>query len=571
MNGLGSQPTGVYNPVNIKGIAEEVTRQKGGLSPCGNSWLTRFLDPCGPECTNLDLLKVPDGAVPMSVVGQYRFIDTIYPPFASRSEVDTTGKNYSMLVLCPPRLREMGVILVNRLAQEFGDVNIQDFISNYNSIPEDAGIFPDWLPCSRLVEVGGETVPLQYFTRISTGALQNLATPSDVGISADVSQFRFTTSGIDLRHNTPALFNQATAVIGQFNTNISHPSGKSGDETIRFSVTHRIVNDNQQPLVNLAISCTASGILVPGEDLKEVYMATDGLVYRKGDLTSVVTYPITGDFGLHREDGDIFAVIGDGIAITENTGGFVVYRNTTTGAEHRLFNYPGFVWRNQTSEGGHTYNSKLFFNSNIHPEVADTVGQTTNVVALPPVTQQDLAQADPEVGVQLFKEMNGFDVPQRVFQPVFNMTAAASYGRLLYATSKTPPSSLEVPTGIRDTVDANFSTAVANIQSVPYAAAPMLTIFRSVEFVPTENSIFGPFCTRSPPVDSFAMQTARTVCGIEPHSYPLGGNSAKGIIGTLLGALTQLPLSLLNQSVIDSTIRKACENNKPRKQRLTVL
>lgn len=542
-----------FSPVNVKAFTDSIMNTCSGLTPCGEAWLSKFIDPCGQEQVNKDLLRIPDGGIPESAIGQYRYTDTIVPPFADRAQVDLTGRNYSMLVLTPPMLRTMAIVLVNRFSEEFGDVNIRDLISQFNITTFDSSIYPNWVACPLQVDVGGSLVSKQYFTTLSTEALRNLEAPNSTGISKDIGQYRFTTHGTVILHNTPTLFNQATVVCGQFNTNVSSKTIDTigGDLPIVLTVTR-----SAQTNFLYSIETTNNNIIVGG-------VTTDGTTIISGP-----TPPYTATNRVVQSDGTTILNVGDTYDYNRQVTVLdqLFLRNFTTGQQFVIFPFPGIGTDSHVQS-----NRWLYIPTGLDAPNLDFISNY-NQLQLPPLTQALIAQADPRNEVQLFKEQGGVYLPGLVFQPVFNMQEASAYGPVILNSSTITELGLLLPvsTTPRDSFDRNYSTGVINIQSIPYAASPMFKIFRTIEVVPTENSLFGPFCFETPDKDGKSICVAREIMVRSSHGYPAGFSILGGLFDRIKRILFSLPDHAANPEVLVRIVEQIMEglslSNKPKRR-----
>ena len=476
-------------------------------------FILQYLDP-NDEHLATHMYKVPDGALSMSGLLQYRFFDTVFPPFTNRSEVNLEGRNYSMLVLVLPLFRSLGCVLVHRTGQEFGPAVMQSFIRAILQLPDDPDLyyFPEWLTTDLYDEEDGE--PLLYFTFLATPALRALQPPNDLGISASISQYRICGQGITLGENAPSLFNQGTTEAAQFNLNISTPTALDTNGGLPFLYLNFSV-----ARVNGVATFTATS---NNPTVFPPYLLN----------TAFPSQTRTSDHTFIAESGTTIVSVGDEYRI-ELRNNAVILQNVT---DSSLFLTLGpFGPSNHTAY----FQSRIYYDRIENDPIIPVTNTNIHQIALPPTTQAALAQADILSKESMFKDRNGVYMPIRTWQPVFSLQEAANFGRMYFANRSTTATDIYGTNGgLLDSSDLNFGIGVINCQAVPYAAAPLIKIYRAVEIVPGEDSVYAPIITGCPPACQEAIDIAHAATATEPHAYSGDDNG----IGLLFGKLvTKLP------------------------------
>jgi len=309
------------------------------------------------------------------------------------------------------------------------------------------------------------------------------------------------------------LFNQGTAVVGWFNANVSS-RGASEDTLTGFNAFYLTFN---YTLGNITISVGApAGGIIP-------ILGSFGFT---GDLPS----PEFESEAEVRGAAGVFTVSVGDVCQYIQVGNIVLLRNITINQELRLF-----------ETGLNAQQSfRLYYN---HPETPDdttnigTFDSNVLVVSLPPITQADIMQANPDAVQSLMKDHGGFYTANGVFEPIWGMTEANAYSKVVFSVPGFDVSkAINQNEGWHDSVDINFGITVSNMQSIPYAAAPLLKIMRDDQQVPSQNSLIGLYATACPPADDVSMMVAKAIKMALPHALPVTANG----LGTLFGAVCQI-------------------------------
>lgn len=484
------------------------------------------LDPCGEHQIARQCTKVPDGAVPFSAVLRYIMLVNVFPPFADPEVLDVTGRNWSCLFLLIPTVRFGAIALSHAKNREFNKTTMSYFYKSWNSnltLGQPNTVYPNW--------VSTVDDPDFYYTLLQYSAFDGLEPPSELGISQEIAQFRFTGWGATIAHNTPDLFNQGVVACGQFNANVSlHSVDHSGSQVDVF--------------MNVSGTGGNAAILVFSPAL--------------GGFPETTTIPVPGSTAVYTATETIFFGATQVAAPGEQ---FVIFTSGFPGAT--------FTFQNQTL----TINTQLFtgfqptqsrtVQFRFVPVDVDDIKPTEGgfqVLAIPPVTLTQIAQANPGVEEQLLKECGGIYMPQRLFQPVFNMTEASARSRLLLADSQTTlTDSLDQIGGLPETVDRNYGIGVINMQSLPYSMAPYLKMVRFMEIVPTESSVYGPVADRTPAVDTTFLPIIKGFANVEPMAYPKSYNGLGLLFQEITDLVGKLPKIIQVVGGVSEAVAKAID------------
>jgi len=477
-----------------------------------------YTDPCGEHTHSTDAARVPDGATQSSVGGFFRYTDSIKFPWQSDGETDLTGKTYSMLYLGLPILRSLGVIVAREKGGEFDD-NVMAAVTNtwgISSIEQLA--YPNWIQVD--IETG------TYMTVIDTVAMRNIVPPDVNGVSGLVDSYRFTSYGTNIWFNTPDLLNQGTFVANRYPTNSARKVYQMNSGVFG---TPRFVNNRASPrrgesghAVTIGERPTGGQVVLPfyvgdSSDLPSPnFVVTLSNRVRSNDNPDFVLSNLPGQIMRYeRADNEIFLV------------------NVTLNQKLVVIRLGTGITISQT---------RYYLAAQSDAEEEEVFEEEFNTLVLPPVTQNDILQQNPKAIVVLGKEFDGIYAPNAIFQPVFNLTHAASYAKtLLLSKGSDIKQDLDYETGWFDTIDENFGTTVVNIQSMPYACVPQFKICRSVEFVASPGSILGTFTTGSPVIQPEVIDVVKSMSDVFPQAWPSSFNSLGLLFAKVCKVIEKIP------------------------------
>lgn len=369
----------------------------------------QYLDPNG-EHFRTQMYKVPDGAISMSVALQFRFLDTVWPPFTKRDSVDLTGLNYSAVLLQIPTLRTFAIYIVHRHGQEFSNEVMDSFVRAMANLPgstDPALYFPNW-HSTDIIDPDDQE-PIIYFCLLSSTNLLNLAPPSELGVSSTISQFRICAQGATIGENSPDLFNQGTCAEGQFNCNISRPV---------------ISNDSALPWLYL------NGAYVPTEALPVAITSSHPFVIPSMPFSTIPSAVFVSEHNVFSAGGAQILNVDDEWQYVFTSNILQIF-NITTGDVFSIATVP------PTPTTNVYFTARLYYQWVNGDPVAQDRLDDISLIALPPIPQQAIAQADILAHDDLFSHAGGVYMPLRVWQPVFNMQQAGQYSRVYFANSDT--------------------------------------------------------------------------------------------------------------------------------------
>lgn len=470
---------------------------------------------------NITHLGVPDAAMIIHAVYQHRVIETIVPPFLQKNVVDTTGRNYSMLIMQQPLFRALMIILVHKRSAEFDTTVMSSFSRAWASIPDrETARYPNWVPCDLFDLEDDEFVPILYFTVVASPGLVGIPDPDSVGTSSTFSQFRFTSEGFHFNHNTPELFNQGTYVCANYNCSI---------EPFVYTENH-----------------------VRGFDYFYLHCRTTG------PLSVLIEALVNGEspdvLALLEYEGVLPSpVFTANISVRNAAATFVLlptheFQYDVLGTQIRLVNLTNATVQIIGVNLPGTYRANRLY-SRIDAVSALTEPITPsrtnlNKITLPPCTQSQLAFGDPYHTSGLLQD-GGFTLANRIFNVLFLLQNALNFAKTVFVSDEEDlPSLADTSRGFRDSFDVNFGFAMANLQNVPYAAAPFIHYSRTDEYVPGVDSFVGGFASQCESRDDLAVEAGISVGAQMPHGLNGSHHDYSSFLPSLTSIINGLPEGL---------------------------
>nr|WRQ65253.1 structural protein [Tolivirales sp.] len=517
------------------------------ISDQAKEFCINYIDPCGEHIDSIDAGRVPDAAIPSSAAGFLRSLVTLQFPWQSQQSIDLTGKTYSFIVLQTPLFRSMAFVLADAQGREASNSSLTDFCLAFSKLAarEDA-LYPNWLEY-------GEG---RYWTAIDTIILRNIEPPSDLGVSKLLDSYRFSSQGINIMFNTPDLLNQGTFSSFRY---VPGPSVKTFTPIVEGTGTE----------LSLVVTHRMSGGLNPSATFAVVTKPSSPFSF-----TATIPPPFTGgqiglplkapyDFIIDSADGTARVSFDKDDDITFSITSAIVTPGIT-GINYFINN----VTKSTTTQLLAANSTGTF--SDVHPIVASNLDEKIVVVdhdvtvfTLPPVEQADMFQNNPKTSISLAKATGGVYIPGTIIQPVFSMTSAAEYRKVLFTTSELNLNHVDLfnyAEGWRDTCDKNFCINIINFNGIPYAAKPFIKINRSVEMVPSQKSILGITTMGCPQPESLALEMARAFTECQPHGYPSDYNGLGILFEKVMRVFNALPAILRTGDDVVKNVRKVCES-----------
>jgi hypothetical protein len=508
---------------------DELFSEHSTLDDEAAGWVQAYIDPCGTHLTRLDYKRIGDGAMPISAVAEYRFIDTITLPFNNISDVNVTGRNFSLLVLQTPLMRASAILICHIKSREFDSEVMNSFARAWASVPSrEFAYYPQWVPCDLFEIVEMAVTPVLFFTVLTPSALKAIQEPDSNGVSTFLNQFRFTSYGLEIDHNTPTLFDQGTYTTGCFNCSVE-PFTFTENHVRSFDPFYLIASLGTQNL--FAVSAEVNGNLVP-------QLAVLNYV---GNLPSP-SFQL--DFTLRNASGSL--VFSPSTTLRyETVGSLVTIRNVNVPTE-----YIAIMPLLANSFKNLRLYSRVDLADAAEEPITSTDGQV-NKITFCPTTQADIQAMNVSAVHGLMKGSSdaaggrsggGCYLPNRIWEPVFSPQDANNFRKCIFVGQGTDLTDYVDPTtGWQDSFDRNFGWGVMNLQSIPWAAAPMIRVIRSDEQVPGQNSVIGAYATRAGYKEPLALDVALMASTRLQHGFPASSAMLGGFCGKIQNMLSRLP------------------------------
>lgn len=518
----------VKGVVGRKNQVEPKSRFLGDTGDLPNyvvGFLERHLDPCGEYRTQLDNGKIPDGAVPQSVSGQFREVYTIKHPLAPINEVELSGQTWALVLIAMPLWRHPLLMVAQMVKSEVDDDDMTAVALSFNNkVNPEAALYPNWVEA-------GEGL---YWSLKKWTAFSNVPPPSELGISPFISSFRISGFGYEMLHNTPTLIDQGVVVASQYPCepdvrNVVLPIDNNATTTLMSISGRRVTNSLLSEIVAVipGFGNAPWRVEVPNVtfDIVGETVVDVGPVQYGGTLSLGPTYAAADNIEIY------IVASGTGTIPT------VALNLRVTGTTTPLLPVDA-GWANSNASFGTTRQATDI----VTLDEAVNLTRRVNVMTVPPVKQEDHIQETPKGVVFQLKDETGVYQPIRKAQPVFSFTKASDYGPVRFITPAVTATQLSIAIGtIQDTCDANFSYGVQSFTSLPYACQPYIKMIRSWEAIPSKGSPWGPFTTYTTPRDDIFMDVIDAFQDQDPFAYPAGYNGLGLMFAKVCKVVAKIP------------------------------
>lgn len=474
---------------NTKGIVDNIGNNNpiSEFNPLSQAFIMNYLAPGAFE-NQCGSAQVPDGALPVSVGMQFRFLDTMSFPIVPRDEDNINVTNvptYSMLVIQFPLFRSLGVVVLNTTDGELTNAELKAFLDSFNSTQRETASFPKWVATSK------RNI---YWTSIATEAMNQIKPPDENGNSGLLNSFRFTSQYISVYYNTPDLINQGTYSLITWPTNHSTRS-EVPELAVPGTVVEYLVTEwrvNFMPSVNIFFNQLGNS------------------TFPEFSVSTINAFPspvFVSTSAFRNAVGSFVVEVGDSLQYTYNDPNIRLV-NVTKSTFIVLFALPA-----QSNVGG-TSTTRFYRTSVIEEDDEDKILPLVNsdytMITLPPHSQSDMYQQNPKTVRNLSKLSGGAEVIGSIYQPIFNVQDANTYAKIMLSEKGIVLNRNDYgPAGWYDTVDLNFCTEVINLQNIPYSAKLMISACRTVEAVPASESILGTVVIAAPEPCPLVTQTCQ--------------------------------------------------------------
>jgi len=478
-----------------------------------------YADPLGEHCSSTDAARVPDNALEATAPAFVRRLDTIKFPFQSGGSIALEGKTYSSWYYAPPLFRALCFIILKEVDGELTVEEVDEFCVSFANIStRELALFPNFV----------EIQPGYFWTAVDTIALREILPPNELGVSSLIQKYRFTSSGLEIFFNTPDLLDQGTYAAMRYPTDVSVKTFVEETEIANARPVY-IQYSIQYLTPSPAAFVGISGALTPE------LASFQGFVRSPAD-PQFPSPTFTAEYRLRNAAGTFELKVNDEYEYIIDSFVFVQIHNIT----EDTFITIATLNPNSIPNTNFSGSIRLYETGVGLPDRVDEYDFT--VISLPPLSQADEYQQNPKVAATLLKETGGVYCPAAIYQPIFEVTSASDYRKILFTTSTVDVKKLINPNaGWFDTCDKNFSTQVINMQSIPYACKPMMKLGRGLELVPSANSVVGLFVQGPPSEQPESIEICRAFSASNPQGFPTNYNGMGVLFAKVLAVTQRIP------------------------------
>jgi len=473
----------------------DLRKMKCELNPNEEGWFYKYIDPAGSVESHRAIgssAKVPDGLVTFSVDAEIRTIRTLSVPGQIPGELPilTPGLNtqlWSLAIISYPLFRTGYIAVANKLNAVISDAIAQQLVSTINNLYDYQELIrsEEWIPFGN----DGEG----WYYQIATLPPTNDAPDPIEGETRTVSAWRMSYKSITIESNAPDITDQGLCVGGQYaleTTDIAEPTNELMEVPTSVIFTRENVTSLGSSLVvripNLAQVTLGGG---PGQI---AWGPTPGVIPDASRFA--VKFPATATlnyFDYQLADGEtwysapqvIWASPNDVIrfsapALAGTTVSIVNVTAPTTSLSSLI---------------GAGIGSSAVITVYVNLPRSLQSGGTAKSVELPAYNTTQISANNPKFEQFQIHESGGlYLVHRKMKKPVFDVTPAQSYGPVVFTCPGTL-SATSQGTGLLDTMDSNFSTAVAVLTGIAYGNNPIIKLYQGWEGVTNNNTTLGQF------------------------------------------------------------------------------
>lgn len=534
-------------PTNVSTMPEfrSWARGKIDLDQDSIGWYFKYLDPAGAtESARAvgEYSKIPDGLVKYSVDAEIREIYNEECPVVSDDSIPLNDRQWSLSIYSFPMFRTAYIAVANIENKEMSADAVSDMIEWLNNLA-------DWRYVVDSQQWFNFTADLSYYIRIRVlRPTYDIPDPTE-GLIRTVSDYRITYKSITCEANMPTLIDQGFWIGGHYAlTPVAVPQFDVSDA---FTLhTLNFTRASATAALSFVWLGLPQGGTAPAGTPAWVQGAGASLNWYHGGTTfpaGSVSYVLPEGFNLERYEQDTnewlqFAAPGDTIVIRQTSAAEVSVISTPSGGGGsitQVYNAPA-----------QSTSSAIFRNTFLETRPASRRLE----LPLPPTDFGQTVANNPKIEQSLMKETLGcYLVHSKMRNPVFELTPASSFGAVSF-NSPGYERSRDLPdyTGIRDSFDQNFSSAVAHFRSLSHACSVVTKTYQGWEGVTNVNTPFGQFAhsglLKNEEILCLADDLATRLTGV----YSARDNFAAAVSAYAANMLTSVLKSEATTSVIKS-------------------
>lgn len=524
-------------------------------------WYFKYLDPAGSVETGRaigEFSKIPDGLLTFSVDAEIRTIDTLPAPGVDTSNLDLTGKTWSLTIFSYPMFRTAFIAVANSMDKELSTAVASELAFTLNNLTDYRATIDlnDWAPFAVSVEDGW------YYWIKPLPPTYNLADPV-TGDQRTLTSWRMSYKSITLEHNAPTLIDQGFWNGAHYALDSSIVQQSVQETEMIASTVHGLALNSfslassgmvRVRIPNLPQLAAIVGNAVINPLSNSLDWSTNGDISAGGSPVSWTVAPNTAMYnpfeGIFAEPGDIVTAT---LSAVVPTSASITFTSSNGASVPFVLVFP-FVNNVAVPMGSETH-AQIFVDNDVNVFGS----RTANTIEFPAYTTSQIAANNPKQEQFLMKETNGaYVVHKKMRKPVFELTPASSFGPVQFTTPDYDISrNSNDGSGILDTFDANFSTAVIAVRGIAYANVVVMKLYQGWEGVTNINTPFGQFGHTGLPRSDCVMQLVDNITVRTTGVYPANDNFLGLIAKFAAGALKSLLSSSATPTVLGNLAQGA--------------
>lgn len=500
----------------------------------GREFVHRHCNPCGEMVTFTESSKIPDGALPNSLVLELREAFIVRYPGATTSALPLDGTMWNLTVVHLPAFRTSCLLIAKATNSELTPTDRELVVQDWNSAGNEPPRFPNW------VELTTDDL---WYTSVGWTALANVDPPTTAGTTS-VQQFRITSDGMTIFNNTPDLINQGMCIGAQWPLNVStvneigedSEDGYTGNIILRIYLT-TVGSNTGVSVLSIPLPVDVSTVATVSST-NMTYITNDQAAYPWGTITPRATTTAAAGAIVFTVDASLSFVF-NGVAVS--AGDQLQFSFTRTAGNQGTAVWTAVVDDVTTSTNVYTLPSQSALHVSLPLVVTSPIEMpSVTKFQLPPTETQTIIQSTPKSCYWSMKEENGCYMVKRVFQPVFGVQEANQRKQIIMADPNVEDRNFTMAP--LDVFDLNFGVGVVVMSAIPTSCAPAIKLIRDVEIVAGQDSVYMPIMKSNEDKIEAALEIVKCMADHHPMMYPESYNILGGLMSLISGVVGKVPI-----------------------------
>lgn len=501
----------------------------------GREFVHRHCNPCGEMVTFTENSKIPDGALPNSLVLELREAFIVRYPGATVAALPLDGSMWNLTMIHLPAFRTPAIFIAKTGNSELTDSDRELLVNSWNTSGNNPPRFPNWEVLA--------TDDLWY-TCVKWTALDNIDPPTDAG-TTNIQQFRITADGITGYNNTPDLVNQGMCIGAQWSLNTSNITdeasmgvdGYTGNIHVRTTLVANEAGNVSIPAFMLPLPVDRTTLSVTAStNMSVVFEAVNSYpwdfpIVRNGTITlngAVV-------FNIQASEDFIFN------SFSVSRGDIMTWTVSRTAGGYGTGAWTVDVTDTTTSTSIYAVTAQTAIDIYVAMTITSSISlPIVTKFQLPPTDTQAIIQSTPKAVYFSMKEENGFYMVKRVFQPVFNVQEANQRKQIMMTDPQV--NERQFSFAPLDVFDLNYGVGTVVMSSIPTSCAPAFKMIRDVEIVAGEGSAYTPLVKSNEDKIEAACEIVRCMAEHHPFMYPESYNVLGSLMGLISNVVGKVPI-----------------------------